>query len=288
MGQVKVSIVTIVKNDYKKIEHTMKSVLQQTYGDFEYIIKDGMSIDGTLNIISKNTKDFPQRCIKVVSSKDKSIYDAMNQAVSYCNGNWIIFINSGDAFYNSEVLEKVFLKEPEFISSGVLFGDAIVRDVSGDMIWKANISLIQRKMPFCHQSCFVKRELLLRFPFDINIKIAADYNNILDIYAAGIDFYLLGNIISVFELTGISTTDFVNKYKETNKVICSHGYKSSCKIAFLSRLIIQYIKTLAAKILPEKVLIRFKKYYKVHIKKYICISNDSDFRKDIYENTIYY
>ncbi|MCM1047697.1 MAG: glycosyltransferase [Clostridiales bacterium] len=288
MGQIKVSVVTIVMNDYKKIEHTMKSVLQQTFNDFEYIIKDGMSTDGTLNVISEIKEAYSQRNIKLISSKDKGIYDAMNQAVSYCSGNWVIFINSGDAFYNSKVLENVFLKEPEFISSGVLYGDAIVRDMSDDMVWKANISLIKKKMPFCHQSCFIKKELLLKIPFDINFKIAADYNNILDIYDAGTDFYLIENIISVFELTGISSTDFVTRYREKNKVISSHGYKSSSKIVFLYGLAIQYIKMLMVKILPEKMLSKMKKYYKVNIKKYVSISDESNLRKGIYENIIYY
>ena len=288
MEQVKISIVTIVKNSFDKIEHTMQSVLQQTFSDFEYIIKDGMSNDGTLDKISEIIEKYPQKNIQLISSMDKGIYDAMNQSVAYCNGKWVIFINSGDAFYSSVVLENVFMKDSEFCHAGVLYGDAIVRDDAEDMVWRADISLIKKKMPFCHQSCFIKRNILLRFPFDTKLKIAADYNNILDMYSNDIIFYLTGVIISIFELTGISTTNFVDKYKEKNEVISSHGYKSDRGVCFLTGLFIQYCKESIQRRVPESIHTRIRKMYKIYVKKYSHIPDCGVVRKGIHEDIIYY
>lgn len=286
--QIKISIVTIVKNDFNKIEYTMKSILQQTFTDFEYIIKDGMSNDGTLDRILEIREKYPQKNIKLIRTVDKGIYDAMNQSVTQCNGKWVIFINSGDAFYNSEVLEKVFMKESEFDNAGILYGDAIVRDDAGDMMWKADINLIKKRMPFCHQSCFIRRDVLLKFPFDTNLKIAADYNNILDIYSDDIEFYSTERIISIFELTGVSTKNFVTKYKERNEVILSHGYKSYKGIHFLVGLFTQYCKEIIWEIMPENVHAVIRKFYKVYVKKYRDVSDCNVVGRDIHEDIIYY
>src|ERR1700761_7114863 len=91
------SVITIVYNNVNDIERTMLSVLNQTYGHIEYIVIDGKSNDGTLEII----KRYENRIAKLISEKDEGIYDAMNKGIAAATGDYVIFMNSGDEFYDT-------------------------------------------------------------------------------------------------------------------------------------------------------------------------------------------
>ncbi len=99
--KIKFSIVTVCLNAENTILETIVSVIQQTYVDYEYIIWDGVSEDGTLEIIKENAKEAP---ICFFSEKDSGLYNAMNKAVKKCKGDYVLFLNSGDAFADREVL----------------------------------------------------------------------------------------------------------------------------------------------------------------------------------------
>lgn len=262
-----VSVITIVKNDRENIEKTMLSVLKQTYAKVEYVVKNALSDDGTNEIIERIKKNFPEKKLLHINESDAGIYDAMNQAIKYCTGEWIIFMNSGDVFFNENILEIIF-KNKEYKNYGVLYGDAIVRDEAGDAIWKANMSVIKEKMPFCHQSCLVKRTILMDNSFKTEYKIAADYNNILELYLKKINFFYLEMIISIFDLSGISSVKFVARCKEKNKIINNNGCKMLGKVERTMELLTAYIKEMLADTLPDCILIKMKKWYKHYIKRY--------------------
>ena len=116
---MKISVITICLNEKNNIERTIKSVIGQTYNDFEYVIIDGGSTDGTLEIID-NYKDHID---KLISEKDKGIFDAQNKGVLNANGDYVIFLNSGDHFVNDTILEKVINKGLE---SDVVYGDTLI------------------------------------------------------------------------------------------------------------------------------------------------------------------
>ncbi len=263
-----ISIVTVVKNDKHHIGRTMHSVLSQKYLEIEYIVKDGLSIDGTSEIVEKVIEQYPKRKIEYVNIKDEGIYDAMNQAVLHCHGDWIIFMNSGDTFYTEEILEKIFEKDSRYEVYGILYGDVVVCNEAGKAIWRADIDLIKKRMPFCHQSCFIRRELLLRFPFNTTYTIAADYNNILDLYFYGESFFYYGQIMAYFDLTGISSKKFVKRYKEKVKVLKQHGLYKSSKCIYIFGVCLEYIKTIMDCIIPDIFKQQLKKWYMFHIKKY--------------------
>ena len=100
---MKISIVTVTLNSEKTLERTIKSVLGQNYSDVEYIIIDGGSTDGTLNIIEK----YKDKISKVISEKDNGLYDAMNKGIKLSTGDIVGILNSDDFFYNEEVLSIV-------------------------------------------------------------------------------------------------------------------------------------------------------------------------------------
>lgn len=269
MGDVQVSVVTVVLNNVEGIADTMLSVLNQTYPEFEYIIKDGQSTDGTQKVIQEISDKFVGKTVKLISCSDTGIYDAMNQAVFYCAGKWIIFINSGDSFYDKTVLKGVFNDKIQYQDKGLLYGDAVMHDESGDAVWKADLAKINRKMPFCHQSVFVRRELLLRYPFNKNYKIAADYNHILDLYQFNENFHNLNRIISVFEMDGVSSIEPVKRLKERNSVLSMHGLIHWYNIVlFPLEVCFSYARVFVELYVPAKMRVGLKKWYKKNVKKY--------------------
>ena len=118
---LKISVVTVCYNAADSIEQTMLSVLGQSYPDIEYIVIDGGSTDGTVDIIKKYT----DRLAYWVSEPDKGIYDAMNKGIAAATGSYINFMNSGDSFYDNRVVEAVV----PYLSSdmeAVIYGNAAI------------------------------------------------------------------------------------------------------------------------------------------------------------------
>src|SRR5580692_6853172 len=102
MFKPKLSVITIVHNNGRDIERTILSVINQTYFNIEYTIVDGQSTDGTLD----NIKKYRDKISKLISEKDKGIYDAMNKGLAATTGDYVLFMNSGDEFYSNDTVAK--------------------------------------------------------------------------------------------------------------------------------------------------------------------------------------
>lgn len=103
MQEIKISVVTVCLNTANTIKETVNSVLEQSYGNLEYVIVDGMSTDGTLEII----REYERSCgVKVISDKDSGLYNAMNKGIDLCSGDYILFLNSGDILADKHVVEN--------------------------------------------------------------------------------------------------------------------------------------------------------------------------------------
>jgi glycosyltransferase involved in cell wall biosynthesis len=173
MFQPRLSVITIVYNNVRDIERTMLSVLNQTYPRLEYIIIDGNSTDGTLEIINKHQPGIS----KLVSEPDKGIYDAMNKGLALATGDYVLFMNSGDEIYSSETVEKVFASEP---GADIYYGETEMYD----QLWR---SLGQRRhqaperfswksfqwgMSISHQAIYIKKSITE--PFDMKYQLSSD------------------------------------------------------------------------------------------------------------------
>lgn len=219
-----VSVITVCYNAEKLIARVLESVLSQTYGEFEYIIKDGGSTDRTNQIIEKYKERFQEKGIPVrhISEKDQGLYYAMNAAVSVCKGQFVNFMNADDRFYDEQVLERIF-REKTYEEADILYGDALECEFGEYYYFPKNIENIKRRMPFNHQATFVRREVMLQYPFDTKYRIGADYNFLLTAYDQGLRFVDLNTLVSIIAKEGVSTVNLYDTFVESTVIRKSHG-----------------------------------------------------------------
>jgi len=180
---VKVSVITVCYNAAECIENAITSVLSQTYKNIEYIIVDGMSTDGTLDIIN----NYRDKISTFISEKDNGIYDAMNKGIGIAAGDVIYFLNSDDILFDEDVIRDVVSEFKKTKGLSLLYGNVIYED-------KAKFSEVLRKFDkvnrknlihgnLCHQAIFAKRFLFDEIgKFDLKYKINADYDWLLKVF----------------------------------------------------------------------------------------------------------
>lgn len=266
---LKVTVITICRNTVNEIEDTIKSVLGQSFTDYELLIKDGLSTDGTIDVINRIISENPDKDIRLLSIKDKGIYNAMNQALDEAKGEWVIFINSGDSFYTKDSLKN--LCSCINSDSDVVYGNSVVRDNFGDALWHGDLSVVEKKMPFNHQSSMIKTTVARSIRFNEQLKIAADYNMVLGAYKRGCKFTYADFPIAVFCLDGVSSTNFEATTNERYQVRADNGvilkdyinsseYKKDIRNA--------RFKSSVNKICPKFLMGAIRNFYKKYIKKY--------------------
>jgi glycosyltransferase involved in cell wall biosynthesis len=219
----KISVVTVCYNIVKDIEATIQSVLNQTYRNIEYIIIDGGSTDGTVDVIRK----YADKITYWVSEPDKGIYDAMNKAINIATGEYINFMNAGDTFADNNTLENVF--DGYSGGSDVIYGDVIEYFHGRGKILKRADGLKgdSQALGLCHQSTFIKLSVHKRFPYDLSYKICADRNAFLKIFQSGGKFEYVAKPISIFEqINGVSTTQKFKARRENIRLYNKKWYNS--------------------------------------------------------------
>lgn len=208
---VKFSIIVVCLNPGEKLRQTLNSIKNQKCSDYEIILKDGGSTDGSLDCLKK-MEDLP---IKFHSEPDKGIYDAMNEAVKYAEGEYVYFLNCGDCLASPLVLDSLSTH-----MGSTLIGDGIKGQESkwvfyGNILQRTTGQIVAsnpvidgfacfRNIP-CHQACIYDRRLLLAHPFEIKYKIRADYEHFLWCYYQGkASFEYINLVISDYEGKGYS------------------------------------------------------------------------------------
>ncbi len=180
----KVTVITVVYNAVSDLEKTLQSVVSQDFVDLEYIVVDGGSTDGTLEVISHHEDKITQW----VSEPDKGIYDAMNKGAKMANGMYINYMNAGDCFAEKDVLSHMFAKAPENVD--FIYGKYLLFYPTFTK-YRKNIPMAQswKMMPFSHQSLFVKTSIQIAYPLNDTYSIAADYHFIYNAYKDNYQFY---------------------------------------------------------------------------------------------------
>ena len=197
---IKISVITVSYNAERTIEKAIKSIIHQKTDEIEYIVIDGGSTDGTVDII----KEYDEFITFWTSKPDNGIYDAMNKGIDRATGKYINFLNSDD-WFEENVLDKV-LKVIDRVDADVFYGDVIREDGRFGTKWiPETLERVYWWMPFGHQGSFVRRTDDLKF--DVTYRIAADYKMMLELYASGKKFFYLPFTIAHFGQDGISNTN---------------------------------------------------------------------------------
>lgn len=204
----RISVVTVVKNDVESIEKTIISVLDQTYNNFEYIVIDGASTDGTLEILL----GFGASINLVISEPDNGVYSAMNKAAQHFSGDFIIYMNSGDSFFNSNVL-KDFVDAAVDLDS-IYYGSVYLTGVGGGRVKKPDSLKSFKNSRFSHQAAFIPFNISKMYPYSEKFKYVSDYKFFKKCFDSGINFIELNLIVSNYKMEGISQNNLFRLYKE--------------------------------------------------------------------------
>jgi len=214
----KISVVTINYNMATGLEDTIRSVLGQSYPALEYIVIDGGSTDGSPDIIRRHAA----RLDHWVSERDGGVYDAMNKGTAAATGDWVIFVNAGDAFHDASVVADVFSAARD--DADVLYGDVARRAPDGsERLVPARPDALPMQMPANHQSIFVRRSLLLAHPFSLDFPISADHEFLLWAQAAGARFRQVPRPIAIFTRGGISDRRRGEALAQLRAMLKRHG-----------------------------------------------------------------
>jgi len=215
---MKYSIITVNYNNKEGLRETIESVIHQTFRDFEFIVIDGGSTDGSAEVLKAYNKVIDYW----VSERDNGVYNAMNKGITKASGEYLNFMNSGDCFFDSQVLEHLSTKN---ISTDIIVGrDYHFNETTQQgfaTILPTRLSMltfIHHTLP--HQSTFFKRELFNDSPYDESLKLVADVKfYIQKICVEQCSVHLVDDIICRREPDGISLTQNKQRLQEHQRVI---------------------------------------------------------------------
>lgn len=257
---MKISVVTINFNDLQGLKKTVNSVFEQTYPDIQYILIDGNSTDGSKQYLQslKNKFDY------FISEKDKGIYDAMNKGIVQIKGSYVLFLNSGDTFYNTSVLNEFVKHNP---LEDIVYGDAMLHYRDKEPVRKYMPDNLEGTTIFTktvtHQAMFYKASVFRNKKYDLRYSLIADWVLYNTIVLLNNGTYRRINIVIVnYDMTGLSSAeenkelikkernlfykenaDYFNPLLQTHKAITLSRIKD-VKRPFLIRFIIKGLRKL--------------------------------------------
>lgn len=240
-----VTIITVSYNAIDSIEETILNVINQSYPNIEYIIIDGGSTDGTVDVIKK----YAYKISYWISEPDRGIYDAMNKGIKLTTGEWINFMNAGDSFYSLDTISNISMYFNE--DYNLVYGKTNMCFAHGTFIRDCSLRTTSNPMPFVHQSSFCRTELLKKHPFSLNYRYAADYDFFCRVFKITIacDCH---EIISTYALDGVSSNNSIKVNKErikANPCLANYWTQVLCyrnfivkKILYTMRIDIEFVK----------------------------------------------
>jgi len=217
----KLTVITIVYNNVRDIERTIKSVINQTHKKIEYIIIDGKSTDGTLAVIEK----YKTRISKIISEPDKGIYDAMNKGLALAKGDYILFMNSGDEIYDEHTVEDVFATAP---GADIYYGETEMYNDNWESLgrrrheapenfdWKS----FRFGMNVSHQAIYIKRSIIA--PYDLKYKYSSDIDWIIKAAKKSSNIVNVHRYVAKYLVGGMSKKKHRESLKERFKIFTKY------------------------------------------------------------------
>jgi len=168
-----VTVITVTYNAQACLEATIKSVISQKNVSLEYLIIDGNSTDETLKIVHRYKKNISL----LVSEPDLGIYDAMNKGIRHANGQWLSFMNAGDTFFNDTSLANLLSLARNAPDAAIVYGGSHVLYPNGQSVYRpaGAASSLWKGAQFSHQAALIRRQFHAKNPYDLSLKIAADF-----------------------------------------------------------------------------------------------------------------
>lgn len=209
---MKLSIITVNYNDAEGLERTIKSVMSQSFKDFEFIIIDGGSTDASVDVIKK----YEDKIDYWVSERDGGIYPGMNKGLRQAKGEYVNFMNGGDCYHSPDVLDMIFsLNSDADIITGTHSENGI-RNVGKDGVTMLDLY----KWAIDHQASFIRREVALRHPYDEKYKIVSDWKFFIEaLVFDNCSFFYTDTIVVDVDMRGISNTNFELDMQEREAVL---------------------------------------------------------------------
>jgi len=216
----KLSIITVCYNNRNGLQKTMQSVVNQTFTDYEYIIIDGGSTDGTVDLIKANE----QYIDYWVSEKDNGIYNAMNKGIKVANGEYCYFLNSDDCIAAPNTLEKIFDKVKN--NPDIIYGNlAILKNEKLNSVAKYSskitlYSFYRFKNAIHHQASFIKKDLFEKYGYyDEKIKLISDWVFFYQVIAQNsATTQYVNEVFAIFTAGGASYTYSLVDYNEAAQI----------------------------------------------------------------------
>lgn len=230
-----VSVVTVVYNGEKYLEQTIQSVINQSYGNVEYIVIDGGSTDGTLDIIKK----YEDQIDYWVSEKDKGIYDAMNKGIQVATGEFIAFINADD-WYEKNAIEHVIKAYNQKKNTDFFYGNLSYIKKNGEVVlWEGNRGNKGLEIP--HPTCFIRSSILKRELFNADFSIVADAELTLRLFNSNIESFYIDEVIANFRDGGVSSVFWATQ-KENFYILAKYIGVGYALKSFFKKSIITMVK----------------------------------------------
>lgn len=219
----KFSIITITYNAEKVLEKTIQSVQMQSYTNYEYILIDGASKDGTLALIDKYRTLFTT----VISERDKGLYDAMNKGIDAATGDYLCFLNAGDCWHDKDTLSKMVASIGESFPD-VVYGETAIVDAEGTFLRMRRLSApevlswksFRSGMLVCHQAFFAKRSLAPHY--DLAYRFSADFDWCIRVMKQAKNFHNTHITVVDYLDEGLTTHNHKASLKERFYIMAKH------------------------------------------------------------------
>lgn len=221
----KFTIITITYNAAHWLERTVLSILSQSYPNIEYLIIDGGSTDGTVDII----KQYAPGIAFWLSEPDKGLYDAMNKGLKHASGDYVWFINAGDTLQTADTIQRIVMKiSKRRTLPDIIYGETAIVNTEGKMVgmrrlrapknltWKS----FRMGMLVCHQSFIVKRSIAPEY--DLHYHLSADYDWCIRCMKLAKSIYNTKIVLTDYLEDGLSTAQRSASLKERYEIMCKY------------------------------------------------------------------
>jgi glycosyltransferase involved in cell wall biosynthesis len=221
----KFSIITVTYNAGKVLEDTIQSVITQTYKNVEYIIVDGKSTDGTMDIVNR----YREHIHTIVSEPDKGLYDAMNKGIDLATGDYLCFLNAGDELHEDDTLQLIVHSlNGEKELPDVIYGETAIVDEEGHFLRMRRLSTpehltwksFQHGMLVCHQAFMPRRDLAVKY--NLKYRFSADFDWCIRIMKKSRVLHNTHLTIIDYLNEGMTTRNHKASLKERFHIMCHH------------------------------------------------------------------